>query len=360
MVKRIIALLVACIYLWSFVHAELIIGKRVNGNFVALKSSDQKLFKSAYKVLATYQWPMCLAHVHTFSKQEKKSLFSSTPYAEEDFIRNKIQQIDKNLDLIFVPTTMYELFCYLMFFKNLNQTGKSSVYDLTRSISNQFALGEFDSFYHQAIAQRPVYAQRRLSFDFYAQFNESLEVQSFAFLMHQQLASFLINHVAGCARPATSGAFAQKIKEHSSLLTQDIIDQLVTISYSEYNFQKLKKELDKEKKLKSDGMVAKAIELEYKARSITGCCCGEVLDGVSQCIKALQPTNKLKNISNQLLDSALRAYSLQDFITLIRAYTEKAFEPLPSYGNSLFAAYFIRLWSVPLLLCLFLKICLRT
>lgn len=347
MVKRIIALLIICISSVSFVLPELVIGKRVHGDFAPLEDSDQELFKSAHKILTTYQWPMCLAHIHEFSQQEQELLFSSQPYAEEKFIRNKLQELDSSLDLIFVPTTLYELFCYVIFFKASNEASYSSlsgtsktVFDATQAIRDKFLLGEFDELYYQSIARKPVVEERRLSFAFYAAFNELSAVSDFAFIAHQQLASFLINHVAGCAQPATSGKLSKKIEQQRASLAQEIITELVSVSASDYNFQKLKKELDRTKKLKRDGMVAKALELEYKARKHNRMLLWRGTEGVSQCIKALAPASKLKSLSKQLLDSALRAQSLQGFVTLIRAQAEKAFQPFSlSYGNSLFAAF---------------------
>lgn len=337
MVKRIIAVLIIFISSFSFIYAELVIGKRVDGNFVALEDSDQELFKSAHKILTTYQWPMCLAHIHEFSEQDQELLFSSEPYAEEKFIRNKLQEIDKKLDLIFVPTTMYELFCYLTFFKNSEH---SIVYNSAQAIRDRFLLGEFDELYYKSIAQKDLAVQHRLSFEFYAAFNELSAVRDFSFIVHQQLVSFLINHVAGCAQPATSGKFAKKIEQQNAYLAQSIINELVSVSSLDYNFQKLKKELDRNKKLKRDGMVAKALELEYKAHKHNRMLLWRGTEGVSQCIKALAPASKLKSFSKQLLDSALRAQSLQGFVTLIRAQTQKAFQPFSlSYGNSLFAAF---------------------
>ena len=257
MVKHIITLFIICTTLLSSAQAELVIGKRMNGNFVALEDSDQELFKRAHKVLITYQWPMCLAHIHEFSDQEKKLLFSSKPYAEENFIRNQVQQLDKNLDLIFVPTTMYELFCYLTFFKSSED---SIAWNAAREIGNKFENGEFDDLYYQSIARKPVNDQRRLSFAFYAAFNGLAPVSDFAFIAHQQLASFLINHVAGCAQPATSGNLTKKIEQEGASLVQCIISELVDVSSSEYNFQRLRKELDRNKKLKPDGMIAVFIQ----------------------------------------------------------------------------------------------------
>ncbi|MBS1988565.1 hypothetical protein JST56_06285 [Candidatus Dependentiae bacterium] len=337
MVKRIIALLIICISSVSFVLPELVIGKHVHGDFAPLEDSDQELFKSAHKILTTYQWPMCLAHIHEFSQQEQELLFSSQPYAEETFIRNKLQELDKILDVIFVPTTLYELFCYLTFFKNSKD---SIVHNSAQVIQEKFLLGEFDELYYQSIARKPLVEERRLSFAFYAAFNELSAVCDFAFGAHQQLASFLINHVGGCAQPPTSGKFSKKIEQQSASLAQEIITELVSVSASDYNFQKLKKELDRTKKFKRDGMVAKALELEYKARKHNRMLLWRGTEGVSQCIKALAPASKLKSLSKQLLDSALRAQSLQDFVTLIRAQAEKAFQPFSlSYGNSLFAAF---------------------
>ena len=96
-------------------HAELLIVKKVDNVFVPLDSSDDKNGNVISDILLKYEWPMCIAN-DTLSDQEKNDLLSPhKPYAEELFIQEKIREAfpdeSHQYSVIFIPTSLYELYC---------------------------------------------------------------------------------------------------------------------------------------------------------------------------------------------------------------------------------------------------------
>lgn len=58
-----------------------------------------------YTTLLKYSWPTCIAYYDEI----KKDLVEIKEIGEEEFLRKKIQNINRSLDIIFIPTTFYEL-----------------------------------------------------------------------------------------------------------------------------------------------------------------------------------------------------------------------------------------------------------
>src|SRR5579872_6730892 len=92
-------------------YAELLVVKKdAAGMIAALDNADEARYLAAMNILMKYQWPMCT--ISQLTEDEQKELLSpGVPAAEENFIRKKIKALDQNLDVVFVPTTIYELFC---------------------------------------------------------------------------------------------------------------------------------------------------------------------------------------------------------------------------------------------------------
>jgi len=73
-------------------------------------NSSLGFYKKIYQVLLKYQWPTCIAYFHKTDQKEIALYTSSGNSAEENYLRAKIIDIDKNLDIAFFPTFLYELF----------------------------------------------------------------------------------------------------------------------------------------------------------------------------------------------------------------------------------------------------------
>jgi len=126
--------LLCCFIAFLFGHslfAELIIVKKEDNKLVALTDSDiQKYGSKITEILQKYQWPMCIAS--DLTEEEKVQLLrSDKPCAEEQFIQRKLQEsidpYDCDLQVVFVPTTLYELFMIQQFFSQEDSMLRKSV-----------------------------------------------------------------------------------------------------------------------------------------------------------------------------------------------------------------------------------------
>ncbi len=100
-------------------YAELLIIKKNHFGYEALSEAESLKFNDQIsEILQKYQWPMCLGS--DLTEQEKNELLSADiPYAEELFIQKKLQQAmpELYLQVVFIPTSLYELFCLAQYFK---------------------------------------------------------------------------------------------------------------------------------------------------------------------------------------------------------------------------------------------------
>lgn len=106
---------IASLLFMSITHAELLVVKKDDkGHYAPLDQHDVHQHQIA-KVLLNYQWPMIIANAQLHEQlmpEEQDELLSSGPehaYAEERFIRKKIQEIDARYDVVFIPTSLYEV-----------------------------------------------------------------------------------------------------------------------------------------------------------------------------------------------------------------------------------------------------------
>lgn len=102
-----IGLLALCIF---SMQAELLVVKQGENGFLPLDASDEVNKAAIADVLLKYQWPMVIANTALTEQEQNELLTSGKPYAEEEFIRNKLKQIDERYDVVFIPTSLYELF----------------------------------------------------------------------------------------------------------------------------------------------------------------------------------------------------------------------------------------------------------
>jgi hypothetical protein len=106
---------IASLLLMNITHAELLVVKKDDkGHYATVDQHDVHQHQIA-KVLLNYQWPMITtnAQLHEqLTPEEQDELLSSGPehaYAEERLIRKKIQEIDARYDVVFIPTSLYEV-----------------------------------------------------------------------------------------------------------------------------------------------------------------------------------------------------------------------------------------------------------
>jgi len=137
-----LTLSILCLLTPLHIFAELLIVKKVGDTMVPLDESDltakitnaSELPAEIIKennltasdiiedILLKYQWPMVVASKLT--KEEQDALLTKDkPYAEEQFIEAKIREETKRDDLhvVFIPTTIYELFVMVEALKTNDQ-----------------------------------------------------------------------------------------------------------------------------------------------------------------------------------------------------------------------------------------------
>ena len=105
------------------IRAEYLIIKKTEQGLVPLDTSDEPHAEAIIKILFDYQWPMVVANLSMTRQEQEELLTAGQPNGEEEFLRKKIKEINPNYDVIFIPTTIYELFALA----DVNKKGDDSV-----------------------------------------------------------------------------------------------------------------------------------------------------------------------------------------------------------------------------------------
>jgi len=117
-----LTLSILCLLTPLHIFAELLIVKKVGDTMVPLDENDVPASDIIEDILLKYQWPMVVTSKLT-KKERFALMFKGKPYAEERFIEAKIRKETKRDDLhvVFVPTTIYELFVMVQTFETRNE-----------------------------------------------------------------------------------------------------------------------------------------------------------------------------------------------------------------------------------------------
>lgn len=93
------------------IQAQILVVRVDNNGFVQPLSDEdiQKYNQQIVEILLKYTWPTCIAHDLT-DEEKVRLLTPDKSGAELKFVREKIKAVSKELDVIFIPTTLYELF----------------------------------------------------------------------------------------------------------------------------------------------------------------------------------------------------------------------------------------------------------
>ncbi|MBM3893207.1 hypothetical protein FJ365_02295 [Candidatus Dependentiae bacterium] len=108
-------LLVVC-NIFRALRAEYLIGRKSQGTVVPLPADyfTQRQGALLYETVSKYQWPSVLAFYENGSglcrSELEKTVLSSRPFAEPEYICKKIKEIDADLFPLWIPNTLYELF----------------------------------------------------------------------------------------------------------------------------------------------------------------------------------------------------------------------------------------------------------
>ena len=90
--------------------ATLLVVKKENNSFVLLDSRDDSNKQLIADIFLKYEWPMIITNSSLTEDEKNELLTSDQEYAEEKFIRKQLKKIDAKYDVIFIPTSLYELF----------------------------------------------------------------------------------------------------------------------------------------------------------------------------------------------------------------------------------------------------------
>lgn len=94
----------------SVLQAELLVVKRINKHFGPLDASDESNKVALSTIFLNYEWPTVIANSSLTSAERDALLTAGRPNAEEDFIRTRVKLVNPSYDIIFIPTSIYELF----------------------------------------------------------------------------------------------------------------------------------------------------------------------------------------------------------------------------------------------------------
>lgn len=100
-------------------QATLLVVKRENNRFVCLDESDKLNHDAIGDVFLRYQWPMVITNSSLTENEKNELLSSDQEYAEEKFIRKKLQEIDPTYDVVFIPTSLYEMFVVSKYYDDM-------------------------------------------------------------------------------------------------------------------------------------------------------------------------------------------------------------------------------------------------
>jgi len=369
--------LLLTIFAWQVAHAELLIVKRnPQGAIVALDDNDEKTYNVITLLLQRFQWPMCI--ISSLPEAEKKELYSpGIPAAEEIFIRKKVQRVNPDFDVLFVPTTIYELFCIRYMLSNFTLTQNPSGASLSQPASSDIAMleslnllqktylycqeaGLYNTLQGQVVAAaakgpleqvlnsyRPV-NQMFVQPDFSqapAVFSKMLpQSPSLAFYINQQIAKIIFTSYVGTAHKSIDTAAEILQKRALAIAAQEITTALQSINKNKWNLGVDGLHLERELQgtaLKESGIVKKMIDLEYSLRNQNKAFILRATGGVKQYVR-LADNNDPRSVG-LLLDNPLffqknQARTMLTPAEMFAYYkSDKLLRYSISFGNSLFA-----------------------
>lgn len=350
----------------------------MGSQWIAVDMNDPARNQAIADVMMHYQWPMVIDTQLT-SVEKDELLSSDKPYAEERFIAKKLQEIDPFYDIVFIPTTLYELFA-MSYIDNRKKILKQLTFDISEKIS---AVVKDSSMEQNQKIQQLIYLRKEFEktrgedlekYEELKKFNVnrpdldgllnkfinyttigknntlrniSLEFNQInkkyypdLFLkINQELYSYLVNNESQVFEQAQSGFdISEKIESQIYPITASCITNHKNNFKSKFQDEII--DYPDLTTLNYDGILASAIILDYQARKKNQ---GLLLRVSEDIIIDNQPivTSSIKvqpsSLTLDLLEKPIEHYSTLD---LSQKVTEKGLRHYSaSWGNSLFAGY---------------------
>ncbi|HSW75882.1 MAG TPA: hypothetical protein VLG50_02480 [Candidatus Saccharimonadales bacterium] len=316
-------------------QAELLVVKRdANGFLAPLDHHDSRRFgKIISETILKYQWPMCITQ-HLTKAEQDTLLSSGVPKAEELFIQSKLRELipadQLEVSVIFIPTSVYELFCILQVARGLNDNPFSHV---TKRLLRNYMEIDFEDILSQGKNSQEVF---KYMYDVYNRVNKLFfnhtEISAWLYI-NNLLADFLCKTYP-VIKESIDGLGASRIIQHRSsrlgLLLIEEIYRKSTTTATVYSIDSMADELKSEPQ---NHILQKVIILEYEARELNK---GLLLRGSSP--EKLQVSTGFTPEMQTLAGTTL----WNDQINRVEhSYRKKKLQPYSiSFGNSLFAGFF--------------------
>ncbi len=299
----------------SSVHAELLIIKHINESFAPLDASDDHNKAALADIFLNFEWPMVIANTKLTKKEMDDLLTPGKPFAEKEFIRAKVKQIDPNYDVIFVPTTLYELFAI------------GEIHDNEKikfpSYSAQNPLESAALEYAKASRDKSVFYPTAFSF------------------INTQLAEILLSSFLS-AKAQSCAELENDIQNQANLIAAFLIHRMRDVGLRKF-IKRHDISADNLNTVKAYGAIAQIITLEYQARAqnmgmlLRGANFSNVYKTSWAQLRELPPEKRGK-ASIKIAGSTIHERDLEE---IAKAYKTKAMEPYSiSYGNTLFGGFF--------------------
>lgn len=303
----------------SYVHAELLVIKKTTDGFAPLDASDEKNKVELAQTFLDYEWPMVIANTKLTKEEMDELLTAGKPNAEEEFIRAKVKEVNPNYDVVFVPTSLYEL----------------------------FAIGEISNA--KEITWHPMQyaAKNPLELAAIAVGNDKFYPDAFMYI-NSQLIEKLFSAFHLIKEAQTTDAIANGIRTQSSSIAAIFINSMDTDNFLGDLIKKYEMAPKNPRTIKSNGALAQTIALEYEARALNK----GLLLRATESIDIFKtersvpwdewlalPEEQKKTARMRVMGSTI--LSKTNLKSLAQAYKSKQIAPYSiSFGNSLFAGIF--------------------
>ncbi|MDR3646841.1 MAG: hypothetical protein P4L22_04860 [Candidatus Babeliales bacterium] len=279
------------------------------------------LIKQIADVLLKYQWPMVNANT-SLTKEEKNELLTpDKPYAEENFIRKKLKDINPNYDVVFVPTTLYELFVISQYVRE-NENSLTKAYAKTKRIWNAFGI-----LFSNPDESNKVY-------QFYKNVNNEFYKEAF-FVINNQFIKEIYNIYPELLEIKDANTLSEYIKIKANDLAAIFIKSpIISKKPKQVLFRSPEpiiwshQELDENRNLIKNKPISDVIELEYKSRELNK---GLLLRGTETKEVYTEPKGVIEIIRGMIASS----HELKDLSKNIKENSISVYSS--SLGNSLFA-----------------------
>lgn len=262
--KQIIRLGLLFLGLQAFhsLDAQLLVVKKANNRFAPLDADDERNKAAIAKLFTNYQWPMVIMNEKLSRAEQDALLTAGIPNAEEDFFRAKVKKIHPSYDIIFIPTSLYELYVATQHDKQIpiEQGGNPLTTAGRGSINVDNVIRSWDTNPPKSLKQayKEVYG-------IFAAVNALFYPDVFMFI-NNGLAETLFNAMPELRRMDDATTLSNYLQALANNFAATLINGLGSMNYLS---GPIKAEVPyKADSIATDSIIAKVIALEYEARAM--------------------------------------------------------------------------------------------